>query len=215
MIALTTADALLADIIESPADDTLRLIFADWCEDQGDVVRAEFIRAQIVLDRPTFFRANGEVVPTRDIRNVPWIEEAKEAESRWLTWHARPTFLPSKAWRRGFIARVGMTLQEWLDRGPALVREWPLEEVRISDREPAVTAGPYAETRWYAGSAKSEEKWRIDGRIFDVLSPPCATFLYVGESPTYKAYHPTPGTTAMAAALGDLSRACLTWAKKE
>src|SRR5947207_10628889 len=39
--------AFLEDIREHPDDDTPRLIFADWLEDNGDADRAEFIRARI------------------------------------------------------------------------------------------------------------------------------------------------------------------------
>src|SRR5262249_31361561 len=41
----------LADIAEHPEDDTPRLIFADWGEDNGEPERAEFIRLQIALRR--------------------------------------------------------------------------------------------------------------------------------------------------------------------
>jgi uncharacterized protein (TIGR02996 family) len=40
---------LLEDIIQNPADDAPRLIYADWLEDRGNLIRAEFIRVQIRL----------------------------------------------------------------------------------------------------------------------------------------------------------------------
>ena len=40
---------LLADIAENPDDDTPRLVFADWHEENGDPARAEFIRVQLAL----------------------------------------------------------------------------------------------------------------------------------------------------------------------
>ena len=39
--------ALLAAIREEPDDDTHRLVYADWLEDNGAPERAEFIRLQI------------------------------------------------------------------------------------------------------------------------------------------------------------------------
>lgn len=39
----------LLDIIENPADDTPRLVYADWLEDHGEPERAEFIRLQVEL----------------------------------------------------------------------------------------------------------------------------------------------------------------------
>jgi uncharacterized protein (TIGR02996 family) len=47
-------EAFLQAICENPGDDTSRLVYADWLEDQGDpqdLARAEFIRVQIELSR--------------------------------------------------------------------------------------------------------------------------------------------------------------------
>jgi uncharacterized protein (TIGR02996 family) len=43
--------ALLAAILAHPAEDTPRLAYADWLQEQGDDERAEFIRVQIELAR--------------------------------------------------------------------------------------------------------------------------------------------------------------------
>lgn len=44
---MTDHDALLAAIIANRADDTPRLVFADWCEENGQPERGEFIRVQV------------------------------------------------------------------------------------------------------------------------------------------------------------------------
>jgi uncharacterized protein (TIGR02996 family) len=44
-------EAFLEAIRESPADDTPRLVYADWLDEHGDSDRAEFIRAQCALAR--------------------------------------------------------------------------------------------------------------------------------------------------------------------
>jgi uncharacterized protein (TIGR02996 family) len=41
----------LAAIIADPADDTARLVAADWLDENGDPDRAEFVRAQVALSR--------------------------------------------------------------------------------------------------------------------------------------------------------------------
>ncbi len=48
---MTTREAFIKDILDNPADDTLRLIYADWLEENGEPERAEFIRVQIELAR--------------------------------------------------------------------------------------------------------------------------------------------------------------------
>ncbi len=44
----------LRSICENPADDQLRLVFADWLEEQGNVDRAAYIRREVLHpdDRP-------------------------------------------------------------------------------------------------------------------------------------------------------------------
>src|SRR5947209_2077625 len=46
-----TGDALLQGIRDNPGDDDLRLVFADWLEENGDPDRADFIRTQTELSR--------------------------------------------------------------------------------------------------------------------------------------------------------------------
>lgn len=43
----TTQTDLFQAILDDPADDTRRLVYADWLEEHGDGERAEFIRLQI------------------------------------------------------------------------------------------------------------------------------------------------------------------------
>ena len=42
-------NSLLQAILENPADDFARLVYADWLEQQGDEPRAEFIRVQCAI----------------------------------------------------------------------------------------------------------------------------------------------------------------------
>jgi uncharacterized protein (TIGR02996 family) len=42
--------ALLANVLNDPADDTARLVFADWLQENGQEDRAEFIRLGVRLD---------------------------------------------------------------------------------------------------------------------------------------------------------------------
>jgi uncharacterized protein (TIGR02996 family) len=46
---MSSAEAFVKDICENPDDDSPRLIFADWLDDNGDSDRAEFIRLQVQL----------------------------------------------------------------------------------------------------------------------------------------------------------------------
>lgn len=48
---MTDRDALLCAVCEEPDRDLPRNIFADWCEDNGEPERAEFVRVQIEIAR--------------------------------------------------------------------------------------------------------------------------------------------------------------------
>lgn len=46
---MTDRENFVASIIEEPGDDTRRLVFADWLEENGEAERAAFVRVQIEL----------------------------------------------------------------------------------------------------------------------------------------------------------------------
>jgi uncharacterized protein (TIGR02996 family) len=46
---MSDEDALLAAIAAHPAEDTPRLVYADWLDEHGQPVRAEFIRVQVAI----------------------------------------------------------------------------------------------------------------------------------------------------------------------
>jgi uncharacterized protein (TIGR02996 family) len=50
---MTDGNALLAVIIANPDDDTPRLVYADWLQENGQPERTEFIRLQIERERLT------------------------------------------------------------------------------------------------------------------------------------------------------------------
>jgi uncharacterized protein (TIGR02996 family) len=48
---MTERDALLRAVCENPDDDTPRLVYADWLQENGEEARAEFIRVQVTMAR--------------------------------------------------------------------------------------------------------------------------------------------------------------------
>ena len=46
---MTEREALLAAVVADPDADLPRLVYADWCDQNGDPARAEFIRVQCAL----------------------------------------------------------------------------------------------------------------------------------------------------------------------
>ncbi|MCS6865742.1 MAG: TIGR02996 domain-containing protein [Gemmataceae bacterium] len=73
---MSDSEALLAAIIANPADDTPRLIYADWLEENDRVEEAEFIRVQCRL---------ASLPP--DAADYPELLERNEELRLWLTAH--------------------------------------------------------------------------------------------------------------------------------
>src|SRR5262249_17795869 len=119
------AKAFLDDIVANIDDDTPRLVYSDWLEEHGQPERAEFIRAQVELER----------LPM-DAPGRPALEDRAddlltECEERWLA--PVPAQLLRWTWRRGFLETV-----EFVDSGSAA------DMVRLC------AAHPLAETKWCA-----------------------------------------------------------------
>lgn len=164
-------DAILAD----PADDTPRLIYADWLEiERGEAERAEFIRVQCAIDR-----LNAELMSGEDCSSphCPGCNERRVLRGRerdllgahgadWAASLARSLGLerwgnagvtcgPGDAragttwtFRRGFLAEVRCGLASWREHGPDLCGEHPVEVVQITDAEPVFSFESYS---WWCG----------------------------------------------------------------
>lgn len=165
----TTLASLLRAVCEDPADDTLRLVLADWLDDNGEEWRAEFIRTQVRMAQ-----LRSLITDERDNIGLGWSlpkEQASEllrlsgCEARLLTgsvglWSAwegcpgtRAEFLHPHdfheqrqadamlrfLFRRGFVSEVRLKLSDWLAHGPAIVLAAPVEAVVLAGKSPGVT----------------------------------------------------------------------------
>jgi uncharacterized protein (TIGR02996 family) len=88
-------DALLAAVFAAPAEDTPRLVYADWLDEHGEETYAEFIRVQIALAR------DGERSPERARLKQRESAVWKRLKRRWADLFA--AILPEKrCFTRGF-----------------------------------------------------------------------------------------------------------------
>ena len=81
---MTDADALLRAIVRHPDDDTPRLVYADWLQENDRAEEAEFLRVQCRL-----------AAAEPDDPEYPALADRDEELRLWLTAHApgpRPTF---------------------------------------------------------------------------------------------------------------------------
>ena len=126
---MTDHDALLRAVCQHPDDDTPRLVFADYLDDQGEHDRAAFVRAQMELARTPAWE--------------PFAVLCRHRRPDWLTgepfehtlpalppgvgvrWHPRP-------FHRGFGYRVEVrAAADWEEFGLPLFDRAPVGELHL------------------------------------------------------------------------------------
>jgi uncharacterized protein (TIGR02996 family) len=228
---MTHHEGFLRDIIEHPADDAPRLIYADWLEEHGDPDRAEFVRVQCELARsemkpctcfPSRWPGQTYVCQRCTLRRrerelltasyaLDWGPDRalwdagfdRAIMTYWESGESLPPGYAGTLFRRGFVAEVTLSCKAWLEHGPALVKAAPLQRVALSDCRPA-EHGRYV--AWY--------RYPLSG-IPEHLPPSLPAALYdllTGGVPS------TPQGSmreylSPAGARDDLSAACLKYAR--
>jgi uncharacterized protein (TIGR02996 family) len=119
----------LHDVLDHPDDDSPRLVYADWLEDNGQPERAELIRVQCELARVPEWASGRHLLKARE--QELWREHNREWSAHLPRW-ARTG---SREFRRGFVARVEVSAGRFFKEGEELFELTPLEEVCLSDIE--------------------------------------------------------------------------------
>src|SRR5262245_40022549 len=116
-------DRLSKAVLDDPEDDTPRLIYADWLDDNGDPGRADFIRVQVERARlPEGDARHGELARREG-------ELFREGFARWeakLPAWARPRAGWLEAYRRGFVTDMICTAKQWMRGAAKLLRVAPV-----------------------------------------------------------------------------------------
>lgn len=109
-------------------------------------------------------------------------------------------------YRRGFIEMVSMTMKEWMQWGPRLIRQCPLMEVRGSDYKPFVSASPSFD--WWSDKAYKNHEG-------DESNLPDVIFRLLTGGEHYWEGSKCWRYDSLAAAQSVLSQALLTWARQQ
>ncbi len=124
---MTEAEAFLQRIRAFPDDDTPRLIFADWLEEQGwGVARAQLIRVQVALARLA-----DEPDAVRD--------RLREAERDLLDAHREEWAAPFRGlatgleFRRGFVEEAKVAARTFVRRAHELFAAGPVRHLHLLD----------------------------------------------------------------------------------
>jgi uncharacterized protein (TIGR02996 family) len=122
---MSTESALLRTIRETPDDDTARLVYADFVEEEGDAARGEFIRVQIAL------ACTPEGDPARTVLEDREHELLAENEHRWIGAAPNTDGLLGWHFERGFINEVSATTSFMLNEGAGVCAAHPIRRWRV------------------------------------------------------------------------------------
>ncbi len=128
MTAVDTASALLRAVLESPRDDTARLVYADHLDETGQPEYAAFVRYQVKESRTGyrhFFRARDGIPVWR-----VWSGAAAKLVPAGAVWYDYFSFA------RGFVCEIRLPLAAFLEHAESIFRSQPVERVTLTDREP-------------------------------------------------------------------------------
>jgi uncharacterized protein (TIGR02996 family) len=127
-----------------PEDDAVRLVFADWLEENGDIDRARFIRLQCEQARIDSCAESGVDTAHREElkKQIDSLQKAHREE-----WTAGlPTWVRNYGFKRGFLHIFSMTGKQFLDSAGAIRAIAPLDGVflhLLQGREEAVFASEH------------------------------------------------------------------------
>lgn len=118
--------AFLNGIIETPDDDTVRLVYADWLEENGERERAAFIRLQIKSER------------AESVTDNPAREQARRMLDQYgEEWAAEVGFrspsVSSVKFRRGFIETIRARAADFVRHGASWFHRAPVRGLHLTD----------------------------------------------------------------------------------
>ena len=128
------SESFLSYIVSNIDDDTPRLVYADWCDENGQPERAEFIRVQVERTRlPAWDAAQVKL----RLRETQLLDEFGE---RWLAEVPAVTGARWQGFRRGIVAEVSFASFESMRKNAhacravapveAVTVRWPRREER-------------------------------------------------------------------------------------
>jgi carbon storage regulator CsrA len=118
--------AFLQAVLETPDDEGIRLIFADWLEEQDDP-RGEFIRVQCRLAGLDVTGKERQALQAREYDL--WVAHAQ-------TWRAYlPPVLRSAPFERGFVESVHLSLGGFLAHARDIFAAAPIRRLHASRKE--------------------------------------------------------------------------------
>ena len=188
---MTDATSFIRAIIANPADDHVRMIYADWCDENGQEERAAFIRSMIDYHRRpkpchghgSFKEHNGtpRLTPAmaRRMRLWPW-DNMKISTLNYRV--SDRAFVLSGAWThmegaddlhavrprralvvRGMVDELHLTTDDFLISVRSLFCEHPIRRIALTDQHPTgpIEGGPEMGGWFYSRRDLGNEVWYL------------------------------------------------------
>lgn len=126
---MLTHEAFLSDIVDHPNDDTPRLVYADWLDDQDNNLRAELIRAQCRL---------ALLAPGDEHRKLSRrVSELLLNEGEWIVALPQLEGVRWEDFSRGFVEGVFVdSVETFLKHAEAMFKATPVRRLRIGSVSP-------------------------------------------------------------------------------
>lgn len=212
MTTTTDERALLRAVLAEPYEDTVRLVYADWCEENGDGFQrqhAEFIRRAVA-------------VAADEGRREPCLKDSYTVteDGWWFQMIARwPRPLPVEwHWVRGFCMSIHIEAAAFMGHAESIFRAHPVVKVVLTDKRPWV--GRYSATD---SAPNLWGWWRLPerGEAPDILPRALMERLIADprrDGPNPNAYRPDIDTGSVVffheqSALDALSGACVAYGR--
>jgi uncharacterized protein (TIGR02996 family) len=136
---MTERDALLRAVCENPDDDTPRLVYADWLQENGDEARAEFIRLQVAIaamsDGKAKQKKQAREKQLLDAHKEQWAEPLKPYFAYYYAGIYAHHYAPPVVFRRGFVESIAMDVETFRARGGEVFALAPVRELRVQDAQ--------------------------------------------------------------------------------
>ncbi|HVK09244.1 MAG TPA: TIGR02996 domain-containing protein [Gemmataceae bacterium] len=178
-----TADgaALLRAVIETPADDAPRLVYADWLDDHGRPAWAEFIRLQVAAAREP---CPNTWVPPRQACAAPDCRGCRQFRDRMADLYRQPD-LTDAVWAgwnppvvgvgfdRGFIETAAVAPEGFTQVAGRLFALQPLRSVRLAGRRSELTKTGAV---WYSeeqiGLSPAQMGASVPRAVYELMASP-------------------------------------------
>lgn len=172
---MSDGEALLRAILERPEEDTPRLMFADWLQENGDYDRSAFVRVQCLIAQ---LEGAGGMACQKCGAVTGWHKYTKRCRGRACRLRQREYYTSRRycvwdwcrgipagsqlVYRRGFVVGVSCSLDEFMGHAAAIFSVHPIERVTLTDRAP--TTGVFHRIE--------EPNWHLQGKrywLWDML----------------------------------------------